>query len=126
MSKPMVYVCSPLRAATVSEMRRNMHNARRLMAEIAAETGKRAVAPQAFLPEFLDEDDPEERALAMKISTILLRRCESLVVCGEISKRMQAEIRHAETLGIPVMHRISRSLYREYPYSQVEQIRKGA
>lgn len=127
MPKPMVYVCSPLRAATKPEMRRNMHNARRLMAEIAAETGKRAVAPQAFLPEFLDDSAPEERALALMIGAMLLERCDSLIVCGEtVSSGMRDEIRQAERLGIPVLKRAARNLYEAYPLPLPEYMRKGA
>lgn len=127
MSKSMVYVCSPLSAETVPEMRRNMHNARRLMIEIAAETGKRAVAPHAFLPEFLDDGDPEERELALDIGTMLLKNCCCLIVCAEkLSNGMRAEINQAKALGIPVVRRVAPHIYLDSPVISTDFKRKEA
>lgn len=106
MPKRMAYVCSPLSAASTEEMQRNMHNARRLMAEVAAETGMHAVAPHAYLPELLDDTDPAQRQLALQIGALILRQCSKVVVCGDrISAGMAQEISEAEKLGIPITYR---------------------
>ena len=60
------------------------------------EFGYRAYAPHAYLPELLDDHDPEERALALSFGISLLKHCHLLIICGSrISSGMEIEIKKA-------------------------------
>ena len=98
-----VYICSPLRADSYPDMLRNMNRAQNYI-EIAAGRYKcRAVAPHAYLPFILDDNEPDERALALDFGKKLLELCDVLIVCGDIiSEGMRGEIEYAAELGIPV------------------------
>jgi hypothetical protein len=55
--------------------------------------------------DILDDDDPGQRAVGMKIGLELLRFCRELwVYGGKISEGMCAEIALAEVLKIPVIY----------------------
>jgi len=99
-----VYVCSPLAAPTDEGIRQNMNQAKVYMKELAEKLQCRAIAPHAFLPEFLDDNIPEERALGMDTGLRFLETCDAIVICGDrISKGMDAEIKHAIAKGITVL-----------------------
>ena len=102
----MIYVCSPLSAPTRHEMLANAAKASTYMAWAENEFGDKAVAPHAYLPYILDDRIPEQRALALEFGHKLLAMCSLVVVFGpHISKGMEAEIKLAEKLGIPVLYR---------------------
>ncbi len=64
-----------------------------------ASTGLLPLAPQIYLPQFVDEK--MQRELAMQMCRELLTRCDALGVCGdEITAGMKEEIALAEELGI--------------------------
>ncbi|MDD2980771.1 MAG: hypothetical protein PHN80_12500 [Hespellia sp.] len=97
------YICSPLSAATRPEMIRNMLRAREHMRKIRERYGFSTYAPHAYLPELLNDHDPEERALALSFGLELLKLCDILIVCGDtISEGMTGEIRYAFERGTPV------------------------
>ena len=88
--KELVYICSPLSAPTKAQIRENMSLARFYVKMVASQFRCRAIAPHSFLPEYLDDNIPEELSKAM-------------VVCGSrISRGMLGEIRRAKELRIPV------------------------
>ena len=90
------YICSPLSAETDLEVEKNMQYARACMKEIRNVFGYQTYAPHAYLPELLDDHDPEERALALSFAIELLTICQVLIICGtQISKGMEAEIKKA-------------------------------
>lgn len=95
-----IYICSPLRG----DYEANTAAAVRYCREVAME-GAFPVAPHIYCPRFLDDTKPEERKRGMAIGTELLELCSELRVYGDyISEGMQAEIRRAEELGIPVLY----------------------
>jgi|GEM_PF-3247385 len=99
-----IYVCSPLSAPTEDGIKKNMTRAKAYMQELSTKLHCRAIAPHAFLPEFLDDNRPEERAMGMALGTMFLETCDALVICGDrISKGMEAEIKHALSKEIPVL-----------------------
>lgn len=62
-----------------------------------------AVAPHAYLPEFLDDKDEQERELALVFGLAYLGTCDRLVICGRrITKGMLGEIEHAAAHEIPI------------------------
>lgn len=99
-----VYVCSPLRADDWPGVLRNALKAQNYMEQASTKYHCRAVAPHAYLPYMLDDNDPAERALALDFGKKLLTLCDALIVCGDrISPGMQGEIQEAHELGIPVL-----------------------
>lgn len=104
--KELVYICSPLGADTPEKVRLNMLKAREQMEVVSEVYNCRAIAPHAILPEYLDEQSPEERALGLKFGLDLLKICKLMVVCGDvISDGMRHEIETAEKLGIDIIYR---------------------
>ena len=91
--KDLVYVCSPLGADSAEGVRRNMLKAKEQMETISEIYNCRAIAPHAILPEYLDDHNPDERALGLKFGLDLLKLCKLMVVCGDIiSDGMKREI----------------------------------
>jgi len=104
--KELVYICSPLRADTAEGVRLNMLKAREQMEVVSKIYNCRAIAPHAILPEYLDDHNPEERALGLKFGLDLLKLCKFMVVCGDvISDGMRREIEAAKELGIDIIYR---------------------
>ena len=105
MNKELVYVCSPLGAPTKEGIRANMLRAKEYMQMVSEKYNCRAIAPHAILPEYLDDQIPEERAIGIKFGLDLLRICKKMVVCGEvISFGMQTEIELAKYLGLEIIY----------------------
>ncbi|MBR1385068.1 MAG: hypothetical protein IJ555_14870, partial [Ruminococcus sp.] len=70
----------------------------------AALRGCDPVAPHLFYPQFLDDNDPTERALGMELGLKALRSCDELwIISPRISSGMSAEIKEAQKCGIPVL-----------------------
>lgn len=98
-----VYICSPLSAPTQEGIKANMAKAGEYMGVISSKLNCRAVAPHAFLPAFLDDNDPVERKIGLEFGLQYLSTCDALIVCGvRITEGMSAEITRAVELGIPV------------------------
>lgn len=97
------YICSPLSAPTEEGIRQNMLMARHYMELVGTQFGCRAMAPHAYLPELLDDRNPEERSLGLEFGMALLELCDGIIVCGrKISNGMTAEIRKAVQAGLLV------------------------
>ncbi|MGI5865486.1 MAG: exonuclease domain-containing protein [Myxococcales bacterium] len=91
-----VYVCHPYRddpqgnAARVAEVCRAL-----------TDSGLVPIAPQLYLPAFVDEATQREEALALCLE--LLDVCDEVRVYGErVSEGMRVELRHAEARRIPI------------------------
>lgn len=98
-----VYICSPLRAETENGMAQNMRAAKAYMFYAIKRMHVRASAPHAFLPIFLCDEIPGERALALKFDLELMEQCDVLFVCGNrISSGMRGEIARAAVLHMPI------------------------
>lgn len=101
----MIYICSKLSAKTAEERRKNMLLARKYCKTVAKSTGKRTFAPHAFLPEYVDDTIPAERAAALSFGKEMLALCEEVWVIGEeISAGMEGEIMLAKKLHIPIRY----------------------
>ena len=102
-SRKRVYICSPLRAETSDGMTQNMRAARAYMFYAIKKLHARARAPHAFLPLFLCDEIPGDRALALKFDLKLMEQCDILFVCGNrISSGMRGEIARAAVLHMPI------------------------
>lgn len=90
------YICSPLKAEKPEEYLRNMYAARAYMFYAKEMLGYVARAPHGYLPMLLDDNNQEERTLAIRFGLELLKHSQILLVCGNrISLGMQREIVYA-------------------------------
>ena len=97
-----VYICSPLSATTKEGIRQNMEKAAHYARLVSGTFGCRAIAPHSFLPEYLDDNIPEEREAGLAFGLSILKLSKAIVVCGSrISSGMRGEIRLAGELNIP-------------------------
>lgn len=107
--KKTVYICSPLRPVSTDPILRanelidNLKLAKDACI-FAALRGCDPVAPHLFYPQFLNDNDPYERALGMEPGLKALRNCDELwIISPRISSGMSAEIKEAQKCGIPAL-----------------------
>ena len=90
--RPLVYICSPFSG----KVKKNKKNARKYC-RFALEQHTIPFAPHLLFPQFMDDNSPEERQLAMFMNMIMHGHCEELWVFGDrISAGMKQEIHKAE------------------------------
>ena len=98
--RPIVYICSPFSGDTEA----NIEMARKFCRH-AVDKGYIPIAPHLFFPQFMSDDDPNERNLAIFMDIVLLSKCAELWVFGEnISKGMSMEIEKAKRKGQPIRY----------------------
>ena len=86
--RPLIYICSPFRGETEI----NVNNARKY-SKFAVQNGYIPLAPHLLYPQFMNDDVPSERKLAMRFNYVLLGLCKELWVFGDvISEGMAYEI----------------------------------
>jgi len=96
--RPLVYICSPLSG----DVEANTERAR-AFCRFALEKGQIPLAPHLLFPQFVDDDDPAERELAIFMDVVLLGKCSELWVLGEtVSAGMQTEIDVAKKRRQPI------------------------
>ena len=105
-----VYVCSPFRPVSTNPKRaekvlaRNIRRAK-FACELLTKLGYLPIAPHLYFPQFLDDNNPEERETGMMLGRELLCGCDELWVFGQhISEGMEAEIKQAKASDIPVRY----------------------
>jgi hypothetical protein len=97
---PKVFICSPFAGDTV----RNTASARRYCT-FATTRNHIPFAPHIFFPQFMDDDDPEQRDLSIFMGTVFLDSCREVWVFGNtISRGMAIEIARAKRRGVPVRY----------------------
>ena len=90
--KPLVYVCSPY----AGDVEGNVERAR-IYCRFAAINNAIPLAPHLLFPQFMNDENPEERELAMFMNMILLDKCSEIWVFGSvISSGMAKEINRAK------------------------------
>lgn len=98
--RPVVYVCSPFSGNLES----NVENTRRYC-RFAVDSGFVPFAPHLLFPQFMYDEVPEERELALFMGIVMLTKCAELWVFGErISKGMSKEIHKAETRNMLIRY----------------------
>jgi len=96
--KPLVYICSPFAGDT----ERNIERARGYC-RFAVTRNCIPLAPHLHYPQFMDDDDKEQRELGLFFALVLLGKCDELWVFGEkVSNGMAREIAKAEKRGMPI------------------------
>jgi len=93
---PRIYVCSPFAGDTQG----NIEKARRYCT-FAVRRGYIPYASHLFFPQFMPDDDPEQRKLGLFMGLVYLDGCRECWVFGDtISSGMSAEIERARKRGI--------------------------
>lgn len=91
--KPIVYICSPF----AGDVEKNTERAKLYSRFAVLERNAIAFAPHLLFPQYLSDDDPEERELAMFMNMVLLGKCNELwVFGGNITSGMEREISKAK------------------------------
>lgn len=96
--RPLVYICSPY----AGNVKQNTEITRRFC-RFALDSGQIPLAPHLLFPQFMNDSDPEERALALLMDIVLLGKCKELWVLGtEITDGMLTEIETAKRRRQPI------------------------
>ena len=101
MKKRFIYICSPLRG----DMEQNQIKAREYCREaVTCYPDVVPIAPHIYCTQFLDDLNPDERAVGLEMGLALLDLCDEVWVYGleNPSEGMKMEIKYAEEKGIPV------------------------
>ena len=89
--RPLVYICSPYRGDVESNTKKT-----REFCRYALDRGQIPLAPHLMFPQFMADEDTEERELALFMDIVLMGKCQEIWVLAErISDGMQAEIDRA-------------------------------
>ena len=97
---PVVYICSPFSGDT----EKNTENAKRY-SRYAVDAGYIPIAPHLLFPQFMSDDNPDDRDLAIFMDIVLLTKCAELWVFGDIvSKGMSIEIAKAKQKNKPIRY----------------------
>ena len=91
--KLLVHICSAYSAPTAEGIELNQYKAQ-FYSRVAVDKGYLPIAPHLLLPQFMDE--ATERDHALKLSCILISKCDELWAIGEISPGMEVEIEYAK------------------------------
>ena len=96
--RPLVYICSPYSGNVTANVQ-----AAREYCRIAVEKGYIPVAPHLLYPQFMDDNDPEERRLGLAFGNALMDRCSEVWVCGDsLSSGMEMEFDRASVKGMTI------------------------
>lgn len=106
-TRPLIYICSPLRPVSSTnptlELSANLRLARDACT-LACYRGCIPIAPHLYFPQFLDDNDPSQRALGMSIGIQTIKHCDALwIVSKRISVGMSAEIKEAKKASVKVL-----------------------
>ena len=97
---PIAYIASPYSG----NPERNTERARGYC-RFAVSKGAIPFAPHLLYPQFMDDDDKEQRELGIRFALILLSKCDELWVFGDkISEGMSLEISKADKKGMPIRY----------------------
>ncbi|MFY9282846.1 MAG: DUF4406 domain-containing protein [Miniphocaeibacter sp.] len=96
---PLVYIASPFSG----DMERNTTKAQGYC-RFAVKEGYIPLAPHLHYPQFLDDEDPDERKLGLRFALILLGKCEELWVFDRVSKGVAQEIAKAKRRNMPIRY----------------------
>lgn len=94
--RPIVYICSPY----AGDIEKNVERAR-LYSRFAVEEGCIPLTVHLIYPQFMNEENPAERELALRFGNVLMSKCAQVWVFAGygISAGMAGEIEHAQNKG---------------------------
>lgn len=98
--KKIVFICSPF----AGDIEGNTRQARRY-GYFAAIKNAVPIIPHLMYPQFLDDNDPEEREMGMDMGLTLLSKCHEMWVFGDkLSTGMNKEVTKARQWNIPIRY----------------------
>lgn len=104
LSAQVVYICAPLRDCLDSEVIENQRCAKRYATDVMEFYECKTIAPQPYLPEMLDLDDPRQYGLSLRFREELMGLCTVILVCGEaLTPEMQQELLLAIGKGLLIV-----------------------
>lgn len=93
--RPLVYICSPYSGDVEENIKKAREHCRFVL-----NSGYIPIAMHLLLPQFLDDNNPKERDLALFIDLVIMGKCREVWVFGEhISGGMDIEIAKAKKHG---------------------------
>ena len=96
----LIYVCSPYSGETQFNTRRA-----RGYSLFVVSKGHVPLAPHLLFPQFLDEEDKEQRELGLSYALFLLQKCNAIWVFGsKVTDGMSREIIEAKKRNIPIKY----------------------
>lgn len=100
----LVYICSPFRDDDKLKEYANTRAAQSYCRK-AYEQNCIPVAPHLYFPQFLADENPKERDLALRIGLRLIDYCSEVWVHGDrISDGMRGEIEYAKATNKPIVY----------------------
>ena len=109
----LIYVCSPFKGnvdsyTTKSEKKDvkeyNLSRAKGYSLFVSS-LGHIPLAPHLLFPQFLDDEDKEEREMGLSYALYLLEKCDEIWVFGcKVSEGMQREIKKAKRMNMPIRY----------------------
>lgn len=99
-----VYICSPYRADNPTQFELQLAYTKRKAREQVL-LGNNVIVPHLYYPQFLDDNNEEERTLGMASAIDLMRVCDMVLVCigYGISNGMIREINVAEEHNLSIV-----------------------
>ena len=98
--RPIVFICSPF----AGDVDRNIQKAQGY-SRFAVSRNCIPFAPHLLFPQFMDDDDKEERKLGIFFGLVLLTKCHEVWVFGRnITKGMTVEIEKAKERNMSVRY----------------------
>ena len=90
--RPMVYICSPFAGDVDNNIEAGRHYSR-----FAVDSGYIPIAPHLLFPQFLNDNNVQERQLGLFFGNVLMSKCLELWVFGDhVSVGMENEISRAK------------------------------
>lgn len=90
--RPIVYICLPYAGAVAENVK-----AAQTYSRFAVDQGCIPITPHLLYPQFMRDDDPDERQLGLFFGNVLMSKCAELWVFGSrVSEGMEAEIKRAK------------------------------
>jgi len=83
-----IFVCSPYRG----NVKENIKKAKQYSRDIAL-NGDIPITPHIYFTQFLDDNNPKEVKLGMKMAKELLKMCDDIKIFGIPTKGMEEEIK---------------------------------
>jgi hypothetical protein len=98
MERPLIFICSPYSG----DVETNLKQAR-AYCRFAIQAGGIPIAPHLLFPQFLDDNDPDERSLALSMNKEVLSKCDELWIFGsKVTSGMLLEATEAIKREIPI------------------------
>ena len=98
--RPLVFICSPYAGDTERNVRRAQGYCRFAVLQNCI-----PIAPHLLFPQFMEEDDPEQRRLGIFFGLVLQKKCKEVWVFGRnITNGMAVEIEKAKERALPIRY----------------------